>query len=942
MIPFKDSTNSEGVLMRNKFVVIDLETTGNSPKKGDKIIQFGAVVIENGIITDRFSALINPKITIPIFIEELTGITNDMVAEAPLFEEIAHDIQTLLNDAYFVAHNVLFDLSFLQEELLSVNQEGFFGSVIDTVELSRFLFPTLDSYKLNDIANHLGFSHERPHQADSDAEVTANIFLYLLNRLYSIPRTTYNQLYELSGGLKSDIQLLLEEIVDEKNHQLDDWSNDLEKVNGLIIKKQFSENSKNKNEDILVFPKDDKQKEWQLIQSFPHFQKRSGQFLMMDEIFDAFSHNYHLVLEAGTGIGKSFGYLFPSAYFSKCFDKQVVISTYTTHLQSQLLDKDIPSLIETLPFKVNVALLKGKSHYLSLAKFEDSLNDFEDNYDSCLTKMQILIWLLETQSGDVDELNLSSGGQIFWNRICHSASTKNELVGWSNHDFYQRAKEKVKSADIVITNHSLLLHDIKEQSQLATIEYLVVDEAHQFSKVAQKTFGCQIDYFNIRLSFNQLGQLEQKQLLFKLQRFFKIKQIQMNFQSINLLVTDLYYEMDEFFKATRIYVKKYLKEDKTFSKVSQKINYQDNDFKIIFHSAERFSYKLKEIINAVSSIISKMEGIKLADESDKFLYEQVIKSYQQLNQINRQMVSIFLRPANGTTAWIEIDFRSYQNATTIFSQPVSISNQLQEMLLSKMKSIVFTSATLSTNQKFDYILNELGMDKSTKTVLIDSPFDYQNKVKVFIPKELPDIKGVNLDDYIAAITEHIISIAEVTKGRILVLFTSHDMLRKTFTLIKDSGFITEFALIAQGITGGSRSRLTRNFQKFDKAILFGTSSFWEGVDIPGDALSCLIMVRLPFTSPDDPLMQAKCQEIKKIGGNAFQEISLPEAVLKFKQGFGRLIRSEDDKGVLIIFDRRVVTSSYGKNFLTSIPKVPVAELKMNTILQQIRSWLPTN
>lgn len=188
---------------------------------------------------------------------------------------------------------------------------------------------------------------------------------------------------------------------------------------------------------------------------------------------------------------------------------------------------------------------------------------------------------------------------------------------------------------------------------------------------------------------------------------------------------------------------------------------------------------------------------------------------------------------------------------------------------------------------------------------------------------MPDIKSVSNDDYVAAITEHIISIAEATKGRLLILFTSHEMLKKTYELIKESGLLEKFILIAQGITAGSRTRLTRNFKRFEKAILFGTSSFWEGVDIPGEDLSCLIIVRLPFTPPDEPITAAKCALIKENGGSPFSELSLPEAVLRFKQGFGRLIRTSNDKGLILIFDRRLVTTSYGSAFLQSVPDIPV-------------------
>jgi ATP-dependent DNA helicase DinG len=926
--------------MNNKFVVIDLETTGNSPKKGDKIIQFAAVVIENGKIVDRFSSLINPKMKIPIFIEELTGINDEMVINAPYFEELAGKIQTLLEDAYFVAHNVLFDLSFLQEELLYANQDGFYGSVIDTVEMARFLFPTIDSYKLNDLANLLGFSHNRPHQADSDAEVTAELLLYFLNRMESIPLTTCKQLSELSGGLKSDIQLLFEDLLEVKSLKMENLPIHLEKVNGLIIYKSNFINEKNSNTEVneYLFPKSDLDKNLQLKQSIQQYQKREGQFLMMNEIFDAFTHQHHLVLEAGTGIGKTLGYLLPAAYFSKATGNKVMISTYTTQLQSQLLEKDIPLLNKILPFKVSIALLKGKSHYISLSKFEESLQDLEDNYDSCLTKMQILIWLLETETGDVDELNLSSGGQIFWNRVRHGQETRRGKDLWKERDFYLRAKQRVGEADLIITNHSLLLTDLTQSHQtLPEIDYLILDEGHHFHQVATKYLGSQLDYFGIRLLLNQFGLREQKQLLYKMEILLRSKKGTIDFKNIFLILSDLFFEMDEFFKAVRIYVKKVSKLEPTY-KISQRLNRQNQDFKHLLHSAERFSFKMKELIDSIEFIPSLI-ACSLS-EKDYLLMEEFNHLEQEITRVRENIKRIFINATEQDVAWIDIDFRSYQNATTIYLQPVSISQPLQELFFDNKKSVIITSATLSVENQFSYILNELGMKESTRTITVPSPFDYRNKVKVFVPVDLPDIRSVSNEEYVVAITEQIISIAEETKGRILLLFTAQDMLRKTFTLMKESGLLEDYALIAQGITSGSRSRLTRNFQKFDKAILFGTSSFWEGIDIPGEDLSCLIMVRLPFTPPDDPFMQAKCDEARRLGGNAFIEVSLPDAVLKFKQGFGRLIRTEQDKGVFIIFDRRIVTEKYGKSFFNSIPEVDVIQRKNEEILKEIRYWLP--
>lgn len=936
MIPFRDSM-FRGVVMSNRYVVIDLETTGNSPKKGDRIIQFAAVVLERGEIVETFSSLINPKMNIPVFIEELTGINENMVKDAPSFEEIAPKIQQLLEDSFFVAHNVLFDLSFLQEELIMANQEGFLGSVIDTVELARFLYPTFDSYKLNDLANYLGFKHDRPHQADSDAEVTARILQHLLEKMEELPFQTSKQLLELSEGLKSDIHLLFEEIMDKNSTSLRHLPSHLELVNGLVIKKLGNKtlNHFNKNTEGRLFPMSFIEKEEQLRKVFSPYQKRIGQLNMMDEVYEAFTNHCHLLLEAGTGIGKTMGYLYPAAYFAKETGNKVLISTFTNQLQTQLLINDIPLLKKLLPFEINISLLKGKSHYLSLSKFEESLHDNEDNYDSCLTKMQILIWLLETETGDVDELNLSSGGQIYWKRIRHSHETMSENELWREKDFYSRALNMAGDADIIITNHALLLADI-HGNIFPKIDYIILDEGHHFQKVAIKYFGAQLDYFRIRLLLNQFGLLEQKQLLFQLSTYLKNKGMYSGFENLNETISNLFFEMDEFFKTIRIYVKGIMKEEPLF-RISIKINNKEQAFKNLFHSAERFSLLLKDFIDVIKVSYKVFELDQ--SENSKRLFEEIHQATEELSLVREQIKRFFINSESDDISWIEIDFRSYQNSTTLYLQPLFVAKEIQELFFLNKKSVILTSATLSIENDFQYMLNELGLNESTKSLSIPSPFNYRNQVKVLVPEDLPEINSVPIDDYIAAITEQIISIAEVTKGRILVLFTSHDMLRKTYALIKESGLLDEFVLLAQGVTGGSHSRLTRNFQKFDKAILFGTNSFWEGIDIPGEDLSCLIMVRLPFTPPDEPFLQAKSEKLKAIGGNPFMQLSLPEAVLRFKQGFGRLIRTSHDKGVLVIFDKRIITTKYGKVFLSSIPEVPLEKGNIEKILHSIRDWL---
>lgn len=934
-------------IMGNKFVVVDLETTGNSPRKGDRIIQIGAVIIEDGKITGKYSSLVNPGRPIPAFIEELTGINDEMVSCAPSFSEIAGEIIELLDEAFFVAHNVLFDLGFLQEELQMAGFEGFYGSVLDTVELARILFPSADSYKLSDLAAREGLTHDRPHQADSDAYVTGELLILLLEKLESFPIVTIKSLTKLSAGLKSDIYLLLEEILQQKEQVVEEYFGSIEVYRGIALRKKETSDTSGKAQDCS-FPMKDEEKERLLKNALPSFEVRDGQMEMMNSIYHAFIEQRHALIEAGTGIGKTLAYLVPAAFYSKETQKRVVVSTYTTQLQQQLLIKDLPILRDICGFPIKAILLKGRSHYINLARFEHTLREEDDNYDTTLTKMQILVWLMETDTGDFDELNLSSGGLLFWNKIKNVPVTFLQTTQWDSRDYYLRAQKEAEEANLIITNHSMLLLDlVSEDTSIPEYEFAILDEAHQVEKVAGKYYGRALDYLSIRLMLNQFGQFDHGHLFRKLEKLIEKLDGRTNVKvatsKLNETVINLQYETDELFKAVTLFAKRKRRSNSNSNKIQTMLSQTDNstEWRALFAVAERFSFLLKDVIIAIEDRLTYIENQKqgLSQEEKSFL-EEITILLKEMNRIRNKTREVFLYPSSQEIRWIETDLRSVQNMTTVYGRPIHVADHLRNDFFTKKKSVILTSATLTVNGSFHYIKDELGIGEFQNIEKqIPSPFNYQEQVQLIIPEDLPDIKTVPEIEYIAAITEHIISIAEATGGRMLTLFTSHDMLKKTYELIKESALLDDFALIAQGITAGSRSRLTRNFQRFEKAILFGTSSFWEGIDIPGEDLSCIVIVRLPFSPPDEPLAIAKRELILKQGGNAFNELSLPEAVLRFKQGFGRLIRSSTDRGIIFVFDRRIITTSYGKAFLQSIPTVPVKRATIDEMIQFIYKWL---
>lgn len=907
--------------MGERFVVIDLETTGNAPKKGDRIIQIGMVVIEEGKITERFSSFINPKRDIPPFIQQLTQIDEQLISGAPSFSELALKIVETLKQSYFVAHNVAFDWPFLQEELNMAGISFPAPPMIDTVELSRILFPTLESYKLSDLAQTLQIAHENPHQADSDAEVTAKLWLILLDKLKSLPLVTLQQLQRLSRDMKSDVHPIIDSIIAKKMTSLHD--DRYVYYRGVALKKP-ADVARKKQEDTASFS------EWidnAKALPFRHYEHRKEQWEMMGIVHEALETSQHALIEAGTGMGKSLAYFIPSLYFARKQQKPVVISTYTLQLQQQLIERDVPLLQTIVPFPFRVALLKGKRNYLSLEKFVQFLHEQNKTYDIVLTKCQLLVWLTETETGDVDELQLSSGGQLLWPTL-HMDEGKEE----AEYDFFLRARKRANEADIVITNHAFLMQDLtSDVPLLPSYEQLIVDEAHHLEDVASQYFGQHIDYVTIRLLLTRIGNADGDGSLFQLKKRLE-KQAEtavsyvFHFQS---LLGDIQLECDEWFRMIR----RYALVKQTNPNV-MRFRYRFQPEKEHGRSWEAIRELLWRLCHRTSELVHKVDELKMREPSLSSL--SFFADVAMLSQMMNVLRHLFESDDPMIVRWIEVDVKGAANATAVYSQPIELEPFFAEQLFAKKKSVILTSATLTMNGSFAYLLSRLGLeDFYPMCRVIPSPFHYEQQAKIMIPSDLPSISDVSLEEYAQAVAVQLLKMAERLKGKMLVLFTSHELLRMTASIVKEKNDDETLVLLAQGMQGGSAAKLTKAFQQFDQAMLFGTSSFWEGIDLPGEQLSFVVIVRLPFAPPDDPVMEAKSEHIRAKGGHPFYDLSLPQAVIRFKQGFGRLIRTKEDKGVLFVFDRRLVTASYGKYFLSSLPPVPVYEEPLEKLLQKV-------
>lgn len=933
----------------NKFLVVDFETTGNKPKDGDRIIQIGAVLIEQGEIATQFSTLINPGVPIPPFIQQLTQINDEMVKDAPTIEEIMPQLLPLLEGAVFVAHNVFFDLSFLQFALADCGYLPFSGSLIDTVELSRLLLPNQAGYKLSELSTELDVEHESPHQADSDALATAHIFLTLLDKLNRLPLLVIQRLAELTKSFSSDISGLIRHIEQQRILQGNiegDAHQDLEMYRQLAIRLRAGLEKPDHVDLTEPFAGFIHMLHEQLPKEMPEFELRPAQREMMMQIYDAFSNSKHLVVEAGTGTGKSLGYLVPAMYWAKESGEKVVISTHTIQLQEQLFSRDLPLMETFFESGVQTSLLKGRNNYLCLRKYESSLFEASENYDLQLSKGQILTWLTETETGDVEEVNLPSGGQHYWRQVQSDAnSCLNNQCPWFSRCYYYSARRKAQDADVIITNHSLLFTDMKaDQRILPSYRYAIIDEAHQFEDVASHHLGRTLHSAQMEGLFSELISEKGIGLLERLQREcsplplwedgmaedynqalpFITEARDYTRELFNLLYTYGIRTAKEGLEAGRR-VQRYLPGGFTDS-ILQAANYCQEWLSSIQKSIEKLYTRIqedKEIGMSLRGLAIDMQG----------MMKEVGKFKQLIHQL-------LLEPEEGSVYWMEMDTRSNRRLVFLNMVPIDVAPLLQEQFFAPKESVVLTSATLSVNQSFAYALDRIGLESDdVSTIQHPSPFDYRKQTFLCVPSDIPSLKSGEEGAFILQLTDSLAELARVTDGRMLVLFTSYQMLRQVHEPLREKLSAEGFTVLGHGADSSSRSKLTKLFKNTPKSILLGTSSFWEGVDIPGEALSCLAIVRLPFWPPNHPVVEARSEQIKERKGNPFMELSVPQAVIRFKQGFGRLVRTQRDKGIVIVFDKRIVESRYGKYFLNSLPDTPMYLRPMKELLPLIAKWL---
>jgi len=626
-----------------------------------------------------------------------------------------------------------------------------------------------------------------------------------------------------------------------------------------------------------------------ISQKLSSYEFRPQQLEMAKGICGTIESGRHLIVEAGTGIGKSLSYLVPFIFYAVNNEAKVVISTYTKTLQNQLFLKDIPFLRDSLELEFDYALCLGSENYLCPRRLNSEHT--YDLFDSGprLDEMRRLVrWSTATESGIRSDLDFMPSDEL-WDNVCRDPDLcLGRKCSYKKGCFYKKAKEKQKRSHILITNHSLFFTNLASGGKvLPNFDAVVFDEAQTLEDVATNYLGFEVSNSQAKYLFNSIyNPRTKKGILTKLRKLGNHLT-----DHIEIHLEDSRNASERFFQEiSGIFGHK---------SASKRIRTEN----IVFNHMEE---PLKRLANSLSEILDHLKN-----DDDRIL----VKVYYKRCLALSKAVSFILRQTERDFVyWIDISKKRRGTRYALLASPVEIAEEMHKRLFSKIGPIVMTSATLSIDKDFEFMKGRLGV-RDADELILDSPFDYEENVLLYLPKDIAD-PNETYTIFRKQASEYIKKIIDIMGGRIFILFTSYEMLNNIY-----DGLVLRYRdinLLRQGAK--PRYALLEDFKNNENSVLLGTSTFWQGVDVPGRHLECVIITKLPFSVPDDPITEARMELLESRGENPFTRYQVPQATMMFKQGFGRLIRSKTDRGVVAILDPRIRTRYYGRSFIKAIPR----------------------
>ncbi|WP_182182587.1 helicase C-terminal domain-containing protein [Lactiplantibacillus plantarum] len=927
------------------YAVVDIETTGTSVKDGDRIIQIGCAFVKNNKIINTFATDVNPLTTVPAVIENLTGISNARVRKAPPFDDLAGTVYSLLQGTVFVAHNVNFDLPFINSELQRVGYPELPIQAVDTVSLSQILLPTASSFRLRDLSHLLAIDHNHPHSADSDAIATAHLFITLQQRLAHLPLITLQQMVQLAPELPRETADLFAYAFQQGKQHPQQLPTDLVIKNGLALRKQRLPQQA-AGRKAARYPLTKAQKQHIFGDRLTY---RPQQARMMNQIYRHYSkqsaEQVPLLIEAPTGTGKTLGYLLPLAYLAQD-GQQVVVSTATTVLQTQLRDQGVALLNQLLPNPVTAVVIKGNQHYVDLNRFARGLALHEHSKQTQLLKLRVLVWLTMTTTGDLDELHLSTYQAPYFSEIAHHgvASLKADDP-FFKEDFLRFRDQLTAQATFIITNHAYLMRHVAQLGSRQERPLLVLDEAQHLADGVVRDSRQTFDFNGYMATCHSLiSRIDTEHSLNLRALFAEQPQADYRLKLLDNSLNDTDLHLQQLQAALA----------RTFVP-AQKGGNQPAELGITTDQLTDFfaahNPLIKQLQTAIENCFLQFQQLNEQYQHDQ---SQILPSEQHVlddfdNRLQHlrqgyELLQTWLVPASREQRvfWVSLNQWHDRGSLTLAGSLIDTQGYFKTQLYPYFSAPLLTGATLFATGKSQYVYSQLDIDQATaKHHRLSTPFDLEHQARLFVATDSTAAEAPSGKQRVAYLTHAIHDIVMAAPKQTLVLFNSLNMIEAVFYSLHQTDLPGDREILAQGVNG-SREKLLRRFMQGDDAILLGAGSFWEGIDLPQEQLELLIVTQLPFESPDQTTTKARYQQLRQAQLNPFYNEALPKAALKLRQGIGRLIRTDEDRGAAVILDDRLMTKRYGQTILKALPKtLPPATGSLTMITQELQSFFKT-
>jgi DNA polymerase-3 subunit epsilon/ATP-dependent DNA helicase DinG len=681
-----------------------------------------------------------------------------------------------------------------------------------------------------------------------------------------------------------------------------------------------------------------------VARSLTGYEDRPAQRRMLAAVATALNDGDTLLVEAGTGTGKSLAYLLPALRFSVENGMRVVVSTNTINLQDQLLEKDVPDLLRATKLPARVSVLKGRSNYLCLRRWLTLFKSDDLGPGERMLLIRTLLWLGRTSTGDRAELRLSPEEDEAWSKVAAAAEVCSPLRCSFHREgscFIARARRAADSSHVVIVNHSLLLSDVVTGNQvLPEYRHLIVDEAHHLEDEATAQLSRRITAREIARRLAELADpgaagglgllAEATGALVHAADEPKKEDHRRQLERGREQIVRVRSGLDRLFALLGTFTREQNRRGDSGPvtvRVTSGVRAQPlwSEIDVLWGEVGR---DLLELQRTIAELISGLDNLPKRDDVQDAILGELTAQGVAWEETRLHFSRIIAEADPGTIAWLTL---GQHDEVGVSSAPLDVGPTIRDQLIGPLAAAVLTSATLTSEGSFRYVKDRLDLHDA-RELTVGSPFNYATSTLIYLPTNAPE---PNQPGYQRAVERAVLDVATELKGRTMVLFTSHSQLRATYLGLRDTLDARKIILLGQRVDGSSRARLLETFKSGRPCVLLGTSSFWEGVDVVGEALSCLIIARLPFAPPTDPIVEARSEQFDE----PFSQYSLPHAILRFRQGFGRLIRSKTDRGIMIVLDSRVRTRRYGRSFLDSLPSCEMRAGPANDAGRVAGAWM---